>query len=73
MANDIDMWNDIEEWEEEPEDKKFETPNGTFTAKEIAEDLDECYYYAYNEYDEEKAEELKEAFETKYGFWGNYY
>ena len=60
MANDIDMWDDIEEYEE----------TGDI---EIAEDLGECFYWRYTEYDEKKSEELKNKFQNKYGFWGNYY
>lgn len=67
MANDIDMWNDIERLEE-----------GTEREKEMAGDLQECYRYRYMEFKDEnyggdRAEQLKRAFQRKWGFWNNYY
>lgn len=61
MANDIDMWNDIERMEKNTKHK------------ERAEDLLECYIAAYINFEEEIAEQLKDAFEKKWGGWGNYY
>ena len=60
MANDINMWNDIDELEENGE-------------REEAQDLMDCFYWRYNEGDIEEAEKLKEFFIKKYGYWGNYY
>ena len=59
MANDIDMWNDIEYFEKH-KDKR-------------AKLLMECYHARYIEYDKEKAECLKEKYEKKFKGWGNYY
>ena len=60
MANDIDMWNDIETLEKEGEQKK-------------ADDLLNCFRANFDWGDKDRAEDFKEAFEKKYGYWGNYY
>ncbi|MCD6436381.1 MAG: hypothetical protein J7L15_08375 [Clostridiales bacterium] len=63
MANDIDMWNDIEGLEKE---------NSTLK-QNWAKDLMACYNARYQEGDEKLAEKLKDKFEIKWGWWGNYY
>ena len=60
MANDTDLWNDIEDIEKDGE-------------TEVSELLTKCHTARYVEYDMELAEELKEEFIEKYGYWGNYY
>ena len=60
MANDTDMWNDIEDIEKDG-------------STEVSELLTECYNARYGEYDIELAEELKDKFIELYGYWGNYY
>ena len=71
MANDIDMWNDIQEIE------KSIDRNGDSKeikeAEEEAELLMECYIYRFQEDDFVKATELKYKFEETYNYWGNYY
>jgi len=62
MANDIDMWNDIEELEK-----------GTKTDKDMAKDLLDCHRAKYQDGDEKRADELKQLFTKKYGGWNNYY
>lgn len=61
MANDIDMWNDLEELEKK---------------KEKSEEYDllwSCYFAKFIDFNEEKAEEFKSKFKKKFGYWGNYY
>ena len=65
MANDIDMWNDIEDLEKA---KK----------KQEAKDLHNCFIARYSEHDgSEKAQRrarlLRERFERKYHYWGSWY
>jgi hypothetical protein len=60
MANDIDMWNDIEYFEKHKDKKR-------------ASLLLEAYNARYNEYDEELAEKLKKQYIKKFGRWQNYY
>ena len=60
MADDKDMWVDIECLEEDGK-------------TEVSELLLKCFNARYNEYDIELAEELKDEFIEKYGYWGNYY
>jgi len=60
MANDTDMWNDIEDIEKDG-------------ATEVSELLTECHMAKFSEGDDELAEELKDKFIEKYGYWGNYY
>jgi len=60
MANDIDMWNDIEDLEENGEQAE-------------ADDLLECFTAKYNENDEELADKLQDKFLDKWGYWGNWY
>ncbi len=59
MANDIDMWEDIEELEKEN--------------KEQAEDLLKVYIARFIEGDIEKAEKLREKYEKKYKVKANYW
>lgn len=60
MANDIDMWNDIEYFEDIGEQGK-------------SEDLLKCFVARYQEGNIAQADVLKSAFYEKYGYWGNYY
>jgi hypothetical protein len=60
MANDIDMWNDIEAYEK----------HGEF---EISNRLLECFNAKFNEGNNHLAELLKKQFKELFGFWGNYY
>jgi len=60
MANDTDLWNDIEDIEKDGE-------------TEVSELLTKCHNARYVEYDTELAEELKDEFIEKYGYWDNYY
>jgi len=62
MANDIDMWRDIEEYGQDP--------NSTH---EFNQDLLDCYTAKYIEGNEENAEKFKEMFIDKYKFWNNWY
>ena len=57
MANDIDMWNDIKEIEDEKE----------------AELLNECYNAKFINNDNKQADYLKNLFQKEYGYWNNYY
>ncbi len=59
MANDINMWNDIEALE------KFD--------KQKAEDLHKVYVEKFINFDDKKAEEEKERFVEKYGDIDNYF
>jgi len=59
MANDIDMWNDLEEL--------FKTNKAEF------KDLAKCFNARYIEGNKAEAEKLKAKFNDKYGYWGNYY
>lgn len=71
MANDTDMYNDIEYYEKckgLPEEIGEEA-----TSEEFVKDINSCYYFRYIEYNEQKAEEYKQIFIDKYGFWGNWY
>lgn len=56
MANDIDMWNDIEAFEKQGE-------------IEISNALRECFNARYVEYDQNLSELLKRQFEERFGFW----
>ena len=58
MANDIDMWNDLECMDKRTNEFKL---------------LSNCFNYRYNEFDELKSEELKSEFEKNFGYWGGYY
>lgn len=57
MANDINMYGDIEDLGDSQEGK----------------DLSECYNARYQDGDIDLAEILKEQFIEKYGYWGNWY
>jgi hypothetical protein len=57
MANDIDMWNDLEDIIDDKE----------------AELLLECYNAKFSNNDDEQADYLKNLFEKEYGYWGGYY
>jgi len=59
MANDIDLWNDAEELEEDG-------------FAEESELLFQCFNAQFNEGDEEEAERLKEKYIEKFGKF-NYY
>ena len=58
MANDIDMWNDMEEMDKRTSEYKI---------------LSQCYQARYIEYDEKTAEKWKDVFINIFGYWGNYY
>ena len=58
MANDIDMWNDLEKWRFEKEEEKL---------------LRECYNARYIDYNATLAEKLKIKFNKKYGYWNDWY
>ena len=60
MANDIDMWRDIEDLEKEGKQQE-------------ANDLLHCFNARYNEGNKELAETLKDNFRNKYGYWDNWY
>ena len=60
MANNIDMWNDIEDLEKEGQLKQ-------------AKDLNKCYTARYIEGEEEQAEVLKDKFYNQYNYWDNWY
>ena len=60
MANDIDMFRDIEVLEKGRERQQLL-------------DLMNCYNARYQEGNLEKAEKLKNAFAKNYGYWGNWY
>lgn len=62
MANDIDMYKDIEEYSNEP-----------LVEADMIQDLLDCYSARYQEGDLKEAEEFKQMFEDKWGFWGNWY
>jgi len=53
VANDIDMWNDIEEMDGRTKETKL---------------LSECFYWRYNDYNIKKAEKLKQQFQDEYGY-----
>jgi hypothetical protein len=72
MANDIDMWNDIEHYDGLGK-RKIKTPNGLFSASELSSDLLKCFNVRYNEYLPDLAEQYKNDFYEKYGYWGKYY
>lgn len=61
MANDIDMWQDIESCIGRQTDK----------VKEAL--LMECYKYTFIEPDEYLSISNKNLFIQKYGYWGNWY
>lgn len=63
MANDIDMWNDMEELER----------NKTNALDYESDLMHQCYVAKFIEGDTTYAEKLKEAFIKKFGYWGNYY
>jgi len=60
MANDIDMWNDLEEMDKRTKEYKL---------------LFECYRNRYMDGDDDftEAEKLKDQFSKQFGYWGNYY
>jgi len=58
VADDIDMWNDLQ------------TMDGRTSEAKV---LTSCYYFKYVENDNETAEKYKDVFETTFGYWGNYY
>jgi hypothetical protein len=60
MANDTDMWQDIEDLESNPETKRQ------------SEDLLELYVNRYIEHNPDKLEYLKKEYEKKYGHLDNY-
>ena len=60
MANDINMFEDIETFEKQGE-------------VEISNRLLECYNAKYIDNDMKKAELLKEQFIELFKFWGNWY
>ena len=60
MANDIDMWKDIEEMQKDGESQELW-------------DLMDCYNFRYQEGDFLQAEYMKQIFIEKYGYWGNWY
>jgi hypothetical protein len=59
MANDIDMWNDLEDLEKYDEEQ--------------AELLNECYNAKFINNDSKQADYLKNLFQKEYGYWGGYY
>jgi len=63
MADDIDMWNDIEEL------GKIKDKNSKVKLKI----LEKAYLYAFIEHDEDKAKLYKNKYQTKFNDWGNYY
>jgi len=60
MANDIDMYNDIEKMGKDGESQELF-------------DLMDCYVARYQEGDLVTAGQLKELFIKDYGYWGNWY
>lgn len=58
MANDIDMYNDLETLDKRTAEYKL---------------LMDCYFFRFMENDEDRAEKCKKKFKDKFGFWGNYY
>ena len=63
MVNDGDMWGDIEELEKNKNPKY----------RELVQDLFECFNVKYINSDHYKAEELKQMFKYKWGYWNDYY
>jgi hypothetical protein len=59
MANDVDMYNDIENYEDD--------------GSTIVLDLCDCYKSRYVEFNERLAEKNKNDFIKKWGFWNNWY
>ena len=57
MVNDIDMYKDMKEVIDDDE----------------AQLLNECYNAKFINNDDKYADVLKNLFEKKYGYWGNYY
>jgi hypothetical protein len=57
MANDIDMWNDLEQMDKRTKEYKL---------------LFKCYHYRFIEHNEALADSLKQEFIAKYGHWGYY-
>ena len=62
MADNIDMWKDIEDYEQDP-----------LISEEFIQDLHDCFNARYIEGNLQQAEEFKLTFESKYKFWGNWY
>jgi len=58
MANDINMWNDLEHMDKRTSEYRI---------------LSQCYYCKYIEYDDEAADKWKEVYEHTFKKWGNYY
>jgi len=63
MANDIDMWNDID---------KLELSKSTIDNQKGML-LHMCYFHKFIEVDLELAEQDKELFIKRYGYWGKYW
>ncbi len=61
MANDIDMYNDIDDYAD----------NGA--EKGMVQDLLDCYTARYQEGNIKEAEKFKDRFTIKWGFWDNWY
>ena len=62
MANDVDMANDIEDYEQDPS-----------APAQMIQDLHDCYQARYVEGNIAKADLFKAWFEQTYKFWGNWY
>ena len=58
MANDIDMWNDLENMDKRTKEYNL---------------LCKCYLYRYIAPDIKMAEGYKKLFEKEFDYWGNYY
>lgn len=58
MANDNDMWNDMEKMDKRTSQYKI---------------LCQCYNSRYIEHNERVANEWKQVFTDLFGYWGNYY
>ncbi len=69
MANDIDMWKDIEAREKE-EALQALALRGYREATRL---MVKCYNARFIEGDLDKAEKLKEEFLKKYSMWGKWY
>jgi len=67
-----DMWKDIADLERHMK-RKIQVPTrAVFHSGEIAKDLMKCYEAKYSKNEGLFAEELKEAFKKKYGYWKYY-
>lgn len=62
MANDIDMWNDLEDY-----------ANEELADEDMIQDLLECYTERYVEGNIDQAEIFKTMFFNRWKFWGNWY